>query len=147
MDDQQLDFQKKQFSFPLLRAIVAEKDRTVRTWHQRYFPDFGEKNVTGKYLFSGAECIAVRMFADCVTKMAIKPETAKSLAFECLARMDELLKMVVNSDPDSPPEYKPILFVIEKIGTDEIKCVRLTAAEIFNLYQYSYHLITLKFTF
>lgn len=60
--------------------LIDVKNRTLRTWLNRYFPGVGTRKGDGKLLFSGLECLSLQVFARLVTKLTLKTETALIVA-------------------------------------------------------------------
>lgn len=69
-----------ELSYGLLTELVGVKNRTLRTWLNRYFPGVGTRQENGKMLFSWLECVCLQVFADLVSKLTVQPETAVIVA-------------------------------------------------------------------
>lgn len=71
---------RPRLTYGQVTRLTEVKNRTLRTWLNRYFPDVGTRKKDGKLLFSGLECLCLQVFARLVTRLTLKTETALIVA-------------------------------------------------------------------
>ena len=130
-EDEKLFLGVKQFSFGQFRSFAAVNDSTLRAWMKRHLPDIGEKMPNGKMLFSGVDCIYIRLFSELTTKKSITPKAAQKISHIGLSRVLELV-LLSKSDFD---EYEPIFHVYEKVTDDFTEYLSMTKGGIFQLFE------------
>ena len=110
-----LDFKKNMFTFGMLCQGAHVSPNTVRTWLKRYFQHMGVKQEKGYILYSGFDLATIRVFEDLVKKLAMRPETAATVA---KSGIDHLTKL---ADTESFTSQESVYFVVtnaNKIGAD-----------------------------
>ncbi len=75
-----VDLTQPRLTYGQLTRLTEVKNRTLRTWLNRYFPGVGTRKNDGKLLFSGLECLSLQVFARLVTRLTLKTETALIVA-------------------------------------------------------------------
>ena len=71
---------RPRLTYGQVTRLTEVKNRTLRTWLNRYFPDVGTRKNDGKLLFSGLECLTLQVFARLVKRLTLKTETALIVA-------------------------------------------------------------------
>jgi len=130
--DRILAFKEYIFPFGMLCELVGGNPNTVRTWLKRYFKYQGVKNKNGRMLFSGFDCVVLKVFADLVANLGMQPEIAALAARAGIIKFKELV------DTGGFTSFEPIYFVIlrakKKYG---VKCAIIKKSEFDQNFNYT----------
>lgn len=108
--------------------LIEVKNRTLRTWLNRYFPGVGTRKKDGKLLFTGLECLGLQVFAHLVTRLTIKAETAMIVANAGYIHLGKLLK----SGDD--PIFADIFLIIRNANREAFEFEFVSGSEAWNLF-------------
>ncbi len=129
--DRILAFKENMFPFGMLCELVGGNPNTVRTWLKRYFQKLGVKNKNGRMLFSGFDCVALKVFADLVANLAMQPEIAALVA---RAGISQLKKLV---DTGGITSFEPIYFIITRAKKEGVFCAIIKKSEFDQNFEYT----------
>jgi len=89
----------------------------------RKFPKIGERQPNGKLLYSGLECIALKIFAALVVKLAMQAEPAAKFIMDSIPYLEELAS---NDEVDTGSE---LTYIVLRNVTESERQIQIMSHE------------------